>query len=58
MKMTVEVDKEKCIGCQACTVICPGIFVMDGMKSVVKKQDDKCGKKAAESCPVDAIIVK
>jgi len=56
--MTVEVDKEKCIGCQACTVICPGIFVMDGMKSVVKKQDDKCGKKAAESCPVDAIIVK
>ena len=56
--MAVKVDKEKCIGCGACEAVCPEGFMMKGDKAVVKSQKAKCIKEAAESCPVQAIILK
>lgn len=58
----VKVDKNKCIGCGACTATCPEVFELraDG-KSHVKDQDacSKCDcKMAAENCPVSAITYK
>lgn len=60
MKVKVEVKKEKCIGCGACAAICPDVFKMgdNGKSRVKEKETDKdCAKDAAESCPVDAIII-
>lgn len=55
----VKVDKEKCIGCGACTAVCDQVFEMKNGKSVVKKGQEKskipCVKEAADSCPVGAI---
>jgi ferredoxin len=55
----VKVDKNKCIGCGACSATCPEVFEMgnDG-KAQVKanaKKDAKCIKEAAENCPAEAI---
>lgn len=55
----VKVDQDKCIGCGACTVICPEVFELrDDGKSHVKDPkgagEDKI-KEAADSCPVGAI---
>ncbi|MGI6324618.1 MAG: ferredoxin [Bacilli bacterium] len=62
--MTVEIDKDKCIGCGACTTIVPEVFELgdDGLAFVKtdeyneSKKDDI--KDAAESCPTGAIIIK
>lgn len=53
-----SVNKEKCIGCGACTSICPSTFEMKDGKAQVKegaKTDEKCIDEAVESCPVNAI---
>lgn len=55
----VKVDQKECIGCGACTVICPDVFELgDDGKSHVKDpkgaSEDKI-KEAADACPVDAI---
>ncbi|MCF7910071.1 ferredoxin [Candidatus Pacearchaeota archaeon] len=57
----VKVDKKKCIGCGSCVSICPGNFSLSGGKSSVKNSSPAkitCEKKAASSCPVDAISVQ
>jgi ferredoxin len=57
----VKIDKNKCIGCGACSATCPQVFEMgDDGKAHVKagadlKKNAKCIKEAIESCPVDAI---
>jgi ferredoxin len=57
----VKVDKKKCVGCGACTSICPQVFEMgkDGKAQVKAKADvkksTKCVKEAINSCPVEAI---
>ena len=55
----IKIDKEKCIGCQACAALCPDVFEMEEDKAIVKKQltDKKCAKEAADSCPTQAIII-
>jgi ferredoxin len=52
----VKVDKSKCIGCGACTSICPEVFEMKNGKASVKAQKKiPCVKEAISSCPVEAI---
>jgi len=58
----VKINKEKCIGCGACTSTCPEVFVMnDDGKAEVKagadlKKNAKCIKEAIKNCPVEAIL--
>ncbi len=58
----VVVDKEKCIGCGTCPALCPNVFKMDedGKATVYNEQGDTPEniKMAADSCPVQAIIIE
>lgn len=56
----VTVDKDKCIGCGACTATCPEVFEFDndGLAKVVKDEINDDVKMAAEGCPTEAIEVK
>jgi len=57
----VKVDKNKCIGCGACSATCPEVFQMEedgkaGVKSGADvKKNAKCIKEAIKNCPVEAI---
>lgn len=61
--MTVKVDADLCIGCQACVDACDVVFEMEGDKAIVKvnpvpaEAEESC-KEAVELCPVDAIIIE
>lgn len=52
------VDKEKCIGCGACSSICPvgAIKLIDGKATINKDKCIKCGS-CAQFCPVQAIDI-
>ena len=56
----VEVDKDKCIGCGACTAICPDVFEFDddGLAKAVKQEVNDDTIAAAEGCPTEAITVE
>jgi ferredoxin len=58
--MPISVNKDVCIGCGACTALCPATFKMeDDGKAVAFAQEDKtCAVNAAESCPVQAITAE
>jgi len=62
--MFAEVDKDACIGCEACSDICPEIFKMedDGLaaayKNPVPSEFEESAKEAAEGCPTEAIHIK
>jgi ferredoxin len=55
----IKVDKEKCIGCGACTSVSDNFEMKDG-KAVVKDKNskDKSNKEAEDICPVKAIIIE
>jgi ferredoxin len=56
----IKVDQEKCIGCGLCAELCPKSFVMKGDKAKEKVSSVKslsCEKEAADSCPVQGIII-
>jgi ferredoxin len=58
--MPISVNKSLCIGCGACISLCPKVFKLDdgeGKSEVISQDDTECAKKAAEGCPVQAIIV-
>jgi ferredoxin len=62
--MNAHVDKDTCIGCGLCPSISPEVFEMqdDGkageiVDSVPETAQDSA-KEAAESCPVNAILVE
>jgi len=61
--MRVRVDEDACVGDGTCAEICPETFEMRGDLAVVLKDEvpeefeDKC-REAAESCPVEAIIIE
>ena len=59
----VSVNKETCIGCYTCSVICRSVFVMkkteSGMKAeIIEGMENSVGKEvddAKEICPTNAI---
>jgi ferredoxin len=60
--MKVRVNDDECVGDGVCAEICPEIFKMEGDLAVVKKEDvppelEDLVRKAAESCPVDAMFL-
>lgn len=56
----VEVDKEKCIGCGACTAVAPDVFEFDddGLAKATNNTVNDDVKNAAEGCPTEAITVE
>ena len=61
--MKVRVDEELCVGDGTCVDVCPEIFEMSGDVAVTKMEEvpegleDNC-KEAADSCPVEAILIE
>lgn len=62
--MKAKVDKDTCIGCTLCAETCPEVFKIedDGKAvayvAVVPEGLQASCKKAAEECPVSAIIIE
>ena len=61
--MKVKVDENLCTGCGLCTDICPEVFEMGDDVSTVKADNipselEEKVREAAESCPVEAIIIE
>jgi len=61
--MKVRVDEEACVGDETCVEICPEIFEMQGDVAVAKTEEvpeelEGSCKEAAESCPVEAILIE
>jgi len=61
-KVTIEMNRDACIGCGACAAVCPDNWEMkeDG-KSAPKQtelEEAGCNEQAAASCPVKCITVK
>lgn len=56
----VEVNKDLCIGCGACTATCPEVFELgeDGLAEVIKEEINDDVIAAKEGCPTDAINVE
>jgi len=60
MSHTIVVDRDKCIGCGACSATCPASFEMfEGKARPVKGEVEElsCEKDAETGCPVGAIRV-
>lgn len=54
---TLELDKDTCVGCGMCTLVCPHqVFALEGKKAVLADREAcmECGA-CALNCPVDAI---
>jgi ferredoxin len=58
--MSINVDKDMCIGCGACVSLCPNTFALnaEGKAEPISQEDAECAQKAAEGCPVQAIEVR
>ena len=60
--MKVKVDRDLCIGLGNCIAHAPTAFALDKQNKVYlldpKSVDDKILMDAAESCPVNAIIIE
>lgn len=60
MTHKISVDKKTCIGCGACSAICPASFEMkEGKAYPIKPEIEEltCEKEAEAGCPVNAITV-
>ena len=56
---TLELNKEKCVGCGQCIEVCPrGVFVMRGQKAEILDRDRciECGA-CQRNCAFDALFV-
>ena len=57
----VEVDRDLCIGAAPCVTVAPGVFQLDEENKAYivneKGADDETILLAAQSCPVQAIII-
>ncbi len=64
-------ERNKCIGCGTCSVICPGFWeVGDDGRAKLKEgvdvngvfereiNDEECNREASQSCPAECIHIK
>ncbi len=61
--MNIRIDAGACVGCSTCAEICPEIIIMDGdlacvKTTVVPEELEEACREAAESCPVEAVILE
>jgi ferredoxin len=62
--MRVKIDKDLCIGCEACIEICPEVMEMQDDLAFPKIEDDipedleDAVREAAEACPSQAIEIE
>ena len=58
--MRAFVDRDSCIGCEACVGICPEVFSMDdeGISVAIAADLLESAEEAMECCPVSAITVE
>ena len=62
--MKAVVNKDACIGCGACSAVCPNVFELgdDGFANVkveeVSEEDKNAVVEASEGCPTSAISVE
>jgi ferredoxin len=62
--MRVRIDKDLCIGCEACIDICPEVLEMQDDLAETKIEDDipedleEAVREAAEACPSQAIEIE
>ena len=61
--MKVRVDEDVCVGDQTCVEICPEVFEMRGDVAVTKievvsEEYKQSCQEAADSCPVEAILIE
>lgn len=67
--MAIKVNHDLCMGCGTCEILCPAVFKLnaEGKAEVIssasaeatadKQENIECAKKAAASCPAQAISV-
>lgn len=60
MAKNVLIDRDECIGCEACVGTCPAVFGFDadeGKAFVIEGSDPEtdCVEEAIASCPVSCI---
>ncbi|ADY56382.1 ferredoxin [Syntrophobotulus glycolicus DSM 8271] len=61
--MITTIEKDACIGCGNCPVICPEIYQMDDdglaitLNEHVPEELEETAQEAAENCPTEAIII-
>jgi len=58
--MFIVINKEACIGCATCEMVCPKNFKVgnDEKAEVISQEDSGCVRKAVKLCPVQAIKVE
>ena len=59
--MKIKVDRDKCIGCGSCVVVCSDCFEMDSdNKARLKNEttDTECVQEAIDVCPVQVIEIE
>ncbi len=62
--MKIVHDKKSCIGCGACTAVCPANWKMDNenkanpIKTDISQEEETCNKEAEQICPANCISLK
>ena len=58
--VTLEIDRDKCVGCGMCLIVCPhAVLSMNNGHAMIKNRDAcmECGA-CQKNCPTDALKVE